>query len=125
MFINLNAALGAVNEKFPLTLYITDSASAAMLDAIKARLTSDPAVAGFEYISKEQALKEFKESAKGEAPLLDSLGNNPLPASLDISLKASSSRSRAAPTWRSGSSTPKTSCCSTRPWTRCCLTPHR
>lgn len=90
VFINLNAALGAVNEKFPLTVYVTDSASAAMLDAIKARLKSDPAVAGFEYISKERALKEFRESAKGEGQLLDSLSSNPLPASLDISLKASS-----------------------------------
>ena len=96
VFLNLKAALGAVNEKVPLTVYLSDGISAAMTDAIKARLSREPVVAGFDYTSKEQALKEFKSTSDNVGALLDSIGGNPLPASFDVRLKAESAQDGAA-----------------------------
>ena len=96
VFLNIKSALGSVNEKFPLTIYLSDGISAAMTDSIKARLSKDPAVAGFDYTSKDNALKEFKASSNNAGALLDSIGGNPLPASFDVRLKAESAQAGAA-----------------------------
>ncbi|HEY3345999.1 MAG TPA: permease-like cell division protein FtsX, partial [Nitrospirota bacterium] len=92
---NLASALGAVNEKFPLTVYLSDSVAQAQKDAIKSRLGADIAVAGFDYTSKEQALKAFKGANNSEAALIQGIGGNPLPASFDVRLKAGSAAERA------------------------------
>lgn len=88
VFLSMNAALGKVSEKFPLTVYLTDSVTVAQMDLLKSRLKSDPAVAGFDYTSKEKALKDFKAASKDGAPLIEGLGANPLPASFDVRLRA-------------------------------------
>jgi cell division transport system permease protein len=88
LFLNLQGALSAVNEKFPLTVYLSDGVTAAQMDAISKRLKSDPQVASVSFTSKEQALKEFSDTAGEETPLIKSIGMNPLPASFDIGLKA-------------------------------------
>jgi cell division transport system permease protein len=87
-FLSLGAALRTAGEKFPLTVYLSDSVTAAQMDMLKDRLKSDPAVAGFDYTSKEQALKDFKGVSSDEASLIGGLGANPLPASFDVRLKA-------------------------------------
>src|SRR3990172_9008046 len=92
LYVNMDAALSAVNERFPLTVYLSDGATAAQTDLIKKRLGSDPSVAGFGYTTKEQALKEFKGSSKEESALIEGLGVNPLPASFDVRLKAKADR---------------------------------
>jgi cell division transport system permease protein len=88
LFLNFQGALSAVNEKFPLTVYLSDGITAAQMDAVHKRLQSDPQVASVAFTSKEQALKEFSETAGEETPLVKSIGMNPLPASFDIRLKA-------------------------------------
>ncbi|MGA2193065.1 MAG: permease-like cell division protein FtsX [Nitrospirota bacterium] len=95
MFLNMKAALGAVNEKFPLTIYLSDGITTAQEDLIKSSLKSDTCVAGFGYTSKESALKQFRGSDNNAASLIDSLGQNPLPASLDVRLLAESDKSQA------------------------------
>jgi len=88
IFMNMKAALGAVTERFPLTVYLRDGVTSAQTDAIKKVLGGDPSVAGFDYTSKEKAYEQFSASLKDEAQLLDSLGENPIPASFDINLKS-------------------------------------
>ena len=96
MFINMKAALGAVTEKFPLTVFLKDGVSQAQMDAVKSRLKTEQSVASFGYTSKEQALQYFKGSKKADASLIESLGGNPLPASFDVTLKAESPADSAA-----------------------------
>jgi cell division transport system permease protein len=88
LFLNFQGALSSVNEKFPLTVYLSDGITAAQMDAVHKRLDSDPQVASVAFTSKEQALKEFSQTAGEETPLIKSIGMNPLPASFDIRLKA-------------------------------------
>jgi cell division transport system permease protein len=87
IFMNMNAALGAMTERFPLTVYLTDDISPGQLDALKKRIGDDPSVAGLEYTSKKKAYELFKETLKDNASILENLGDNPLPASFDISIK--------------------------------------
>jgi len=87
IFMNMNSALGMMTERFPLTVYLSDDISTAQLDALKKRVVDDPSVAGMEYTSKKRAFELFKEKLKDEASIMESLGDNPLPASLDISVK--------------------------------------
>ncbi|MGC2423625.1 MAG: permease-like cell division protein FtsX [Nitrospirota bacterium] len=88
LFLNLQGALSSVNEKFPLTVYLSDGITAAQMDAINKRLNADPLVASVAFTSKDKALKEFSDTAADETPLIKSIGMNPLPASFDIGLKA-------------------------------------
>jgi len=88
LFINMRAALGAMSEEFPLTVYISDGISPAGIDVVKDRLRTDPAISGFEFTSKDKALSEFVGEYKGEGNLVQSLGTNPLPASFDVKLKS-------------------------------------
>ncbi len=87
IFMNMKSALGMMTERFPLTVYLTDGISASQLDAVKKRLAGDPSVASYEYTSKEKAFELFKQTLKDEGTILESLGENPLPASFDIKLK--------------------------------------
>jgi len=87
LFLNLQGALSAVNEKFPLTVYLYDGITTAQMDAVNKRLNADPLVASVVFTSKDKALKEFSDTASDETPLIKSIGMNPLPASFDIRLK--------------------------------------
>ena len=90
IFINMKAALGAVAERVPLTVYLSEVVSQAQKEAVQARLAGDPSVAGVSFTSKEKALSEFGSGMKREKDLIGSLGANPLPASFDVTLKAES-----------------------------------
>ncbi|MBI5189875.1 MAG: hypothetical protein HZA22_04315 [Nitrospirae bacterium] len=87
VFMNMKAALDLMSEKFPLSVYLSDHVSQAQLDAVQDRLKGSPLVSGVTYTSKDKALEDFRGSRKDEAALIDSLGTNPLPASLDVALR--------------------------------------
>ncbi len=88
VFINMKAALGGLSERFPLSVYLEDGISSTQQGAVEKRLKGDPSVSGFDYTSKEKALAQFKGSTEDGGALVASLGKNPLPASLDVRLKA-------------------------------------
>lgn len=87
IFMNMKSALGVMTERFPLTVYLTDDIAEPQLDALKKRLAGDPAVASYEYTSKKRAFELFKQTLGDEGAILESLGENPLPASFDIKLR--------------------------------------
>ncbi|PIU42512.1 MAG: hypothetical protein COS98_02560, partial [Parcubacteria group bacterium CG07_land_8_20_14_0_80_35_11] len=63
----------------------------------KEKLENFPEVEEIDYISREKALEAFKEKHKNDPQIMDALneiGNNPLPASLNV--RASSAQSYAA-----------------------------
>ena len=87
LFINMKSALGAMTEKFPLTVYLSDGISGAQVDALKAMMEADPAVARSSFTSRKQAYEDFRATLEDEGAILESLGGNPLPASFDVGLK--------------------------------------
>jgi cell division transport system permease protein len=71
-----------------LSVYLTDDVTAADRAAIEAVLASDPVVGERELVSKEDAVKRFKETFGDLSATLDGAGENPLPASYEVRVKA-------------------------------------
>lgn len=86
LYVNLRAAAGWLQDDIKIMVYLDDRSNAATVSEVEQQLRSDRAVAALHYISKEQALGEFKAQFPSESHLLEGLGQNPLPASFVITL---------------------------------------
>ena len=65
------------------------------LASLRKKLEQQPAVAEVSYTSKEKALKNFRGTLEGSDLLLKGLGENPLPASFELTLEKGSQSSAA------------------------------
>jgi cell division transport system permease protein len=85
----LAAGLEFVEDKVEIVADLRDDATAAEVAAVRARVAEMSEVAGVVYVSKDQALDRFREylAAQGEEDLTQYLGENPLRASLEITLR--------------------------------------
>jgi cell division transport system permease protein len=70
-----------------LSVYLNDGASAADRAAIEQVLAAEPLVTGREYVSKDEALKRFKQTFADLASAMDGVGDNPLPASYEVRVR--------------------------------------
>lgn len=75
-----------VNGPLILKVYIEDSASESSTSALAATLRALPGVVGVRYESKDEAAAEASANSPDIASALATLGTNPLPASLVVSL---------------------------------------
>lgn len=89
--IALNFVSGRIvsilQEKVDITAYFKVDATSEEILNMKADLESLPEVKGVEYISRDQALEDFKRTHAGDALIQESLAeltDNPLQASLNI-----------------------------------------
>ena len=82
LFLNVQGALGSLREEIKVIVYLRDGASTRDIAELRVRLSQDPAVAGVEYVPREQALAAFRKQFPSEERLLNGLGENPFPASL-------------------------------------------
>jgi len=71
-----------------MSVYLDDQITDAQRSAIEAALAPSEIVASREYVSKGTALSRFKETFSDLAGSIETLGNNPLPASYEVRLKA-------------------------------------
>jgi cell division transport system permease protein len=83
----INSVVKSVEEKVTIQIFIKDGAATADVNSLQQSLLSDPAVAGVQYTSKEKALEKFKQDMKQSPEIIQQLEGNPLPASLDVTLK--------------------------------------
>ncbi len=86
----LNYTLDIVKQKVDVNVYFLTSAPESDILSLKKSLENLPEVSSVEYISRDQALMDFKaKHADDELTLqaLDELGQNPLGASLNIKAK--------------------------------------
>jgi cell division transport system permease protein len=84
----VNNIVDSVEQKVNVTIFLKNGAASADVQALQNMLLNDRArVTGVDYVSKEQALQRFKEQMKESPEIVQQLENNPLPASLEISLK--------------------------------------
>jgi len=74
-----------------MSVYLADDAAPADRAAVEATLTPGAVVAAREFVSKEAALKKFKQTFGELAGTADSLGTNPIPASYDVRLRTPTS----------------------------------
>jgi cell division transport system permease protein len=81
---NLSALVAEWKEQFQVTVFLEDGISAEQLALLRKRIQSEPPVKGMTYTSKEEALQAFKRELRGKESLLEGLGENPIPASLQL-----------------------------------------
>jgi cell division transport system permease protein len=81
---NLGALVSEWKEQFQVTVFLEDGITAEQLNLLKKRIQSERAVKAMTYTSKEEALQSFKRELKGKESLLEGLGENPIPASLQL-----------------------------------------
>jgi cell division transport system permease protein len=83
---NMQDLLDRFGEEVRLTAYVDDALDEAGRRALAERVETVEGVAAVELVSKEQALERFRAGIGGAAGLLDALEENPLPASLEVTL---------------------------------------
>ncbi|GAB4282763.1 MAG: permease-like cell division protein FtsX [Coriobacteriia bacterium] len=82
----VNQVVRSVEEKVTIRIFIADGAAAEDVQALQDVLSADERVKSIRYVSKEEALAEFKESMAESPEIVEQLEVNPLPASLDLEL---------------------------------------
>jgi cell division transport system permease protein len=83
---NLGALVAEWKEQFQITVFLEDGITAEQLALLQKRIQNERAVKAVGFTSKEQALALFKRELKGRESLLEGLGENPIPASLQLRL---------------------------------------
>jgi cell division transport system permease protein len=85
IFVNLNSWTQEQGRSLTMSIYFKGEPERAVIESIKKELLQYPvSITGF--ISKDDALKSLRKQLGEKAGLLDGLGENPLPASLEIVL---------------------------------------
>jgi len=91
IFINVvvfsQTALRYLEQQAQITIFFKDDATADKILAYKAELEQNPKIQEVKYVSKEDALRIFKEMNKDEPILLESVSASVLPASLEVKAK--------------------------------------
>ncbi|MFN8094566.1 MAG: permease-like cell division protein FtsX [Vicinamibacteria bacterium] len=91
-FLTVASRLGDVvsrwTQKVQVIVYLEDGTEDRVRESLANRLKEDPAVESIDYVTREQALARFREMFRDLRALPEDLGENPFPASLEVSLKA-------------------------------------
>jgi len=90
-FVTLGANLSRIvtewTEKVQVVFYLEDGIDAHIQKILEDRLRGEAGVESLRYVSSEEALARFKALFKDLETLADDLGENPFPASLEVTLK--------------------------------------
>lgn len=94
LLVGLSIAIGvivgdmikSVEDKVSIRIFLKDGAATEDVQALQAFVKSDALVDVVEYTSKEEALEIFKEQMASSQEMVEQIGTNPLPASLDVTL---------------------------------------
>jgi cell division transport system permease protein len=88
----LLASLAFVEQKVEVVAYVENTATQDQVDALIARIDAMPETAAVVFVSREQALENFRvtQEAQGREDLTKYLESNPLYASLNVKLAAPS-----------------------------------
>jgi cell division transport system permease protein len=91
-FLTVASGLGEMvtrwTEKVQVIVYLEDGTEDRVRESLENRLKEDPAVGSVDFVSREQALARFREMFRDLSSLPEDLGENPFPASLEVTLRA-------------------------------------
>lgn len=88
-FLLVTENLRAIVERLSaleVSVYLEPAASPAEIEALQAKLQASPEVASFRHVTREQALETFRALNPELARLQEALGDNPFPASFEVTL---------------------------------------
>lgn len=95
VFVNLEGVAEDWSKRVQVTAYFDQEPALQEIAALKGRIQTLPGTENVDYVSKEEALKRFRNRLKGQESLLEGVSADVLPASLEISLKRGSRSSEA------------------------------
>ena len=84
LYLNLRHMTGSLKGDIKIIVYLQEGLSPQNLTELQHRIRNEREVAALTYVSKEQALADFRGQFPAEQHLLEGLGENPLPASLVV-----------------------------------------
>jgi cell division transport system permease protein len=85
---NLNSGATSLKNRVEIEVFISDNASSPQVKALESKIRALPQLKSYQYISKDQALQEFRRRLGSDADqILANLVGNPLPASYRIYVK--------------------------------------
>jgi cell division transport system permease protein len=76
----------SVEDKVSIQIFLKDGAATEDVEALQAWLLADELVDTVNYVSKDEALERFKQEMAGSPDIVENIRENPLPASLDVTL---------------------------------------
>jgi len=85
---NVDLATKRLPEKFSMMLYLQDNLSREDIENMINSIKKNSTVEKVRYIPKDEALDELKSMLKDTLYVLDGLGENPLPDSIELKLKS-------------------------------------
>jgi cell division transport system permease protein len=85
---NISLATKDLPEKFSIMLYLKENLPQQDIETLMKTAKKDPSVEKVKYITKEEAWKELKASLKNTDYVLEGVGENPLPDTVEIKLKS-------------------------------------
>lgn len=93
IYLNVQQSLHQVGGELQITAYLQETISPEQAEVLRSKVADWPEVEGITYISKEQALARFRSQLLEYAGILEGLKENPLPASLELTLMPQYGRS--------------------------------
>jgi cell division transport system permease protein len=93
----LQAAVGVLESKVELALFLEDDARVSDVLALRAHIAADPAVSRVDYITKDEAMKRLTDIAASRKDItIVDISSNPLQDSLEIKLARAQDAARVA-----------------------------
>ncbi|MEK6526643.1 MAG: permease-like cell division protein FtsX [Nitrospirota bacterium] len=99
LYLNLRGVVSSLQEDIQVIVYLNDGLSPQNVSDLQQRLNTAQGIASLTYVSKEQALADFRAQFPSELHLLQGLGENPLPASFVVTLGPQFRSSESVKRW--------------------------
>lgn len=84
--LNFMGAVSSLKGKFQIQAFISDGAEMRSITGTRRAIEGMEGISQVRYISKQEALEEFRQEMGAASDFLEVLENNPLPRSLKVSL---------------------------------------
>lgn len=94
VFVNLEGVAENWSERVQVTVYFDKELNAPEQSALREKILALPGASRVSYVSREEALKRFKERLRGQETILEGVGPEVLPTSFEITLKRASRDTR-------------------------------
>jgi len=85
---SLSDVVARWTQKVQVIFYVEDGIEDRIRRSLEDQLREDPAVESLAYVSREEALARFRSLFRDLRTLPDDLGENPFPASVEVTLRA-------------------------------------
>ena len=84
--VNLRAAIRSVQKQVEIVVFVKEDVRGAELKSLDSFLREHPAVADVRYLTRDQALAQFRKELHEREYLLEALETNPLPDTFEVAL---------------------------------------